>query len=398
MQPEVSKFGEDNEPRPPMQEVEFALVLARMINTVKEDPAQLRTAVYEFARSKLNEEISWADDQERERLLNAFETAIRGVEDFSSRGDAKERLRLSVQSGQTALGSAPLSGERQSPSASMRPVAIASSDFQSEQRGAPANRRQTRALMSLWIRLAVGILLACIVAGVVVYKQRGSLLSVSAKAPQQAATASAPSAAAEQSVPGQSTQSGVTKNAASNVAASQHPSFPLPSVYGVYALNGGKLSELDVLAEQVPDKRVAMSTPVNTPSRTVVSDGNVKFIVFRRDLASNAPDRIDVRVVARVTRAIRFDAKGQRSFAPVTDAWNIRNISHEFRVKPIPANPEMLLVQPENADFKLPPGRYVLALKNQGYDFTVSGDQRDPAQCLERTEAANGTFYSECQR
>jgi hypothetical protein len=58
----------------------------------------------------------------------------------------------------------------------------------------------------------------------------------------------------------------------------------------------------------------------------------------------------------------------------------------------------MLLIQPENAEFVLPAGRYVLVLKNQGYDFTVAGPMTDPSQCLERTEAANGTFYSECQK
>lgn len=396
MQPEVSKFGEDKEPRPPMQEVEFALILARMINTVKEDPVQLRVAVYEFARAKLHEEISWADDQERERLLNAFETAIRGVEDFSSRGDVKEPLRLSVQSELGPSANPSLPGPGYMPTGPMNPAAIALKHVAAERQMPPTDNRQTRALMSLWIRLAAGMLVVCIVAGVAVYAQRGFLLSANGKAPPSATAT--PGFSAEQLVFSQSMQSAATKNPTPNIAVSQQPAFPLPGVYGVYALNNGTLSELDVLAEQVPDKRVAMSTPVTAPSRTVVSDGNVKFIVFRRDLASNAPDRIDVRVVARVTRAIRFDSKGQRSLVPVTDAWNIRNIAHEFRVKPIPANPEMLLVQPENADFKLPPGRYVLALKNQGYDFTVTGEQRDPAQCLERTEAANGIFYSECQR
>jgi hypothetical protein len=44
----------------------------------------------------------------------------------------------------------------------------------------------------------------------------------------------------------------------------------------------------------------------------------------------------------------------------------------------------------------LPAGRYVLVLKDQGYDFTVAGKVSEPAQCLERTDAVNGSFYSEC--
>jgi hypothetical protein len=112
----------------------------------------------------------------------------------------------------------------------------------------------------------------------------------------------------------------------------------------------------------------------------------------------SAPERVEVRVVARVVRALTFDAKGKASFQPVTDAWNIRNSSYELRVRPIPGNPEMLVMMSENADFALPAGRYVLALKNQGYDFTVPGKVTDPSQCLERTDAANGTFYSDCQK
>jgi hypothetical protein len=58
----------------------------------------------------------------------------------------------------------------------------------------------------------------------------------------------------------------------------------------------------------------------------------------------------------------------------------------------------MLVMQAEKSDFTLPAGRYVLALKNQGYDFTVAGKVTDPSQCLERTDAANGAFYSDCQK
>ena len=103
-------------------------------------------------------------------------------------------------------------------------------------------------------------------------------------------------------------------------------------------------------------------------------------------------------MVARVMRALTFDAKGKPTFSPISEAWNIRNVSYEFRVRPIAGNPEMLLVQSDKADFTLPAGRYVLVLRDQGYDFTVAGKVTEPSQCVERTEAANGTFYSECQK
>jgi hypothetical protein len=37
--------------------------------------------------------------------------------------------------------------------------------------------------------------------------------------------------------------------------------FPLPTVYGVYAISGGQLRELEALPGRVPDQRVFMSTP-----------------------------------------------------------------------------------------------------------------------------------------
>ena len=176
------------------------------------------------------------------------------------------------------------------------------------------------------------------------------------------------------------------------------PAFPVPSDYGIYALNNGALSELNPLSERVPDRRIAVSTPINRPSRTTLPDGNAKFIIFRRDLAGNTPDRIEIRVVARVVRASTFDAKGKPNVVSVSDAWNIRSMSYELRVRPIAGNPEMLLVQSENPDFVLPAGRYVLVLREQGYDFVVAGAVTDLSQCLERTDAVNGAFYSECKR
>jgi hypothetical protein len=176
------------------------------------------------------------------------------------------------------------------------------------------------------------------------------------------------------------------------------PEFPIPGDYGVFAINDAKLDELEMLSEQIPDKRIAMSTPVSQPSRTALSNGRPRFIVYRRDLANEAPERVDVRVVAQVMRALTFDPKGKPMSAPVSGAWSIRNISYPFRVRPVPGNPEMLLIQPERVDLILPAGRYALVLKNRGYEFTVTGPVTDSSQCLERTEAANGIFYSECKK
>jgi hypothetical protein len=230
------------------------------------------------------------------------------------------------------------------------------------------------------------------VAGLAIYEQRTAMLRASLLS-----VLMVPSSVATPSNPEPSQQTSVTADVKTAAVSSTPLPFPLPSDYGVYALANAELIELQLLSEQLPDKRVAISTPINQPSRTTLPDGKAKFLVFRRDLAGNALDRIEVRVVARVARALIFDSKGKPSSAPV-DAWNIRNLSYEFKVRPVTAHPEMLLVQPKDPDFTLPAGRYILALRNQGYDFTVAGKVTDPSQCLERTDAANGSFYTDCQK
>jgi hypothetical protein len=174
--------------------------------------------------------------------------------------------------------------------------------------------------------------------------------------------------------------------------------FPLPNVYGIYAVSGGQLHELEPLVGRVPDQRVLMSTPVKTASRTVLPDGRAVFIIYRRDAANSAPERVSVRVIAKVLRAMTFNTAGQASTTNVQDTWTIRNISYDFRVAPFGEGSEMLMIRPENEDFVLPAGRYGLVIKGQAYDFTVAGPITEAAQCLEGIKAENGTFYSECRR
>jgi hypothetical protein len=395
MKPEFPKVDQERMISPHAQEVEYALILSRMISTVKEDPSQLRLTIYEFARARLKIDTSWADEAERKRLSAALETAIRGVEEFSVRREEREQLRPPVASGQ--IGSARSPAEP--PAGSMPAIHQASPAPEDvlvpnrvylRPKVQPIVDVRTRSLASMLARFCIGILLFGAVAGLVFYKQRVGL-----DLPSQMLSKLVRPQTPIPETPQQAPSPADPKTA----AASPSPlPFPVPSDYGVYALNNSALSELYLLPERVPDKRIAMSTPVDQPSRTTLPDGKAKFVIFRRDLAGNAPERMDVRVVARVMRALTFDAKGKPTFSPISDAWNIRNVSYEFRVRPIAGNPEMLLVQPDRTDFVLPAGRYVLVLRDQGYDFTVAGKVMEPSHCVERTEAANGTFYSECQK
>ncbi len=380
---ELPKVEQDQTPAPFAQEIEYALTLQRMINAVNQDPAQMRMAIYGLARARMDADTARLESSERERLLNSLETAITGVENFSQRrGDIE---RLSPPSADSEIGQ-----QRHASTAVTRlePIDARSRDILVPNEAYPTSEIQVVEVRNSsrvpLILSTVALLFTGAALGLGYYHEPLSRLSgqvglswrpgeVRDVAPPPRAKLPAP-------------------------AAPKAPGLPKPSNYGVYALNGDTLSELSLVMERAPDKRIAMSTPISEPSRTKVADGKVRFILFRRDLVGNAPERIDVRVVARVVRALKFDAKGKPNFTSVPDSWNIRNISHEMRVRPVPDNPEMLLVQSEKPDFELSPGRYVLVLKEQPYDFTVEGKITDAAQCLERTDAMNGSFYSECQK
>lgn len=372
---ELPKIEQDQTIAPYAQEIEYALTLQRMINAVNQDPAQMRMAIYSLARARMNTDTARLGRSERERLLNSLETAIQGVENFSQRRDGIERL-------------SPPSAESSAAVTRVEPIDAKSRDILVPNEAYPTSEIQVvevRSASRLPLILSTfALLLAGTVLGLGYYHQPLSRLS------DQIGLSWKPDEVRDVAPP--------TASVAPVSAAPKEPGLPKPSNYGVYALNGDTLSELSLVLERAPDKRIAMSTPITEPSRTNVADGKVRFILFRRDLVGNAPERIDVRVVARVVRALKFDSKGKPNFTSVSDSWNIRNISYELRVRPVSDNPEMLLVQSDKPDFELSPGRYVLVLKEQPYDFTVAGKITDAAQCLERTDAMNGSFYSECQK
>lgn len=400
----------------PAQAIEFALILSQMISAAKHNPAQMRAAIYGFARAKLQADASWAEGEEREQIAKALENAIRGVESFCARQD-----------GQAALPPPPAVAPDIAllPEALPRTTSVVSFDSavaleESDNAITPAaddilppgraytaevrhiHEVRAPAFLPVVIRSFIVLLLFAGVFGFVYFRDRLPALQVSfndASSNSVSAAAKQKAAPIAQIAAPESTQ--ITVSPQASVApqapvAPQSPPFPLPTDYGVYALANDVLCELQPLQELVPDKRIAVSTPVNQPSKTTITDGKAKFIVYRRDLMGDAPDRIEIRVVARVMRALTFDTKGKPTFTPVSDTWNIRNVWYNYRVRPVPGNLEMLMVQPEKPDFLLPPGRYVLVLKGQGFDFTVQGNVTDTKQCLERTEAANGVFYSEC--
>jgi hypothetical protein len=367
-------------------EIDFAIVLSRVIGSIENDPAQLRNAVYELARIKLQTELSHRgapiNVSEKDDLALALESAIDRVETVYSKYD---HLRVQSLTNSSEVDASEIAIEGREPA-----------HLPSFSTGAVGDWRKAKPSWH-WIgaaplaRAAVVAILAVLLCAVL-YRQFGFFGS---QAPQP--FASVHKIERPQAKP-------VVQASADDLQLPiitpppQPLGFPLPTVYGIYAVSGGQLFELEPLVGRVPDQRVFMSTPVKVASRTVLPDGRAVFIIYRRDAANSAPERVSVRVIAKVLRAMTFNTAGQASTTNVQDTWSIRNISYDFRVAPLGEGSEMLMIKPENEDFIFPAGRYGLVIKGQAYDFTVAGPVTEAAQCLEGIKAENGTFYSECRR
>jgi hypothetical protein len=341
-------------------EIEFALVINRMIESIKTDPEHLRATVYELARHKLKEQFGAEPDIAL--LSDSLEVAIRGVEAFT------------INNGQEAL-----------PESKQVPrLAGPTSDVSSGTTLAP--RAKVR-----WLSAPVRLLLvlAIVLSIFFVIKQGGASIDTLQKKTHRLVAA----------LRGQAPKETLAELPQGGVPVSVAPPArsPLtPTAFGVYAISADKLYELELLPGRAPDPRVAISAAILTPSRTTLPDGHLKFVVFRRDSATNAAEHAEVRVVAKVARETGFDQAGKPIASKPDDSWVIRNISISYRTAPKKGEPDMYEVQSENPETALAPGRYALVLKGQAYDFSIAGTITDPKHCLERLAATNGQFYSEC--
>jgi hypothetical protein len=356
-------------------EVEFALVLSRMIDSVKNDPEHLRSTVYELARHKLKEQFGAEKSADFRQLSKALEVAIQGVEIF-------------VKKDEQSVPALPKPGAAQQ----QRMLAAPNRDSS----GRPAvsvidvgpERKSSK--FSVAVRFVAVIAIVLVVAFAV--KQRGIVVEAFQRQVGWI-TATIPRPVF---VP----QASQTPQARTD-PDDRVPVQPLPltpTAYGIYAVSEEKLYELELLPGRAPDLRVTVSPAILTPSKTILPDGHLKFIVYRRDSATNAADHAEIRVVAKVAQEMNFDKSGKPALSKIDDTWVIRNISIPFRTAPKRDNPDMYEVQSENPEAALTPGRYALVIKSQAYDFSVAGEITDRKQCLDRLAATNGQFYSECQK
>ena len=190
-------------------------------------------------------------------------------------------------------------------------------------------------------------------------------------------------------------QSSQNESGLASVETSPKLPFPVPTSFGIYVLNDNKLTELEALPINVPDPRVALSAEIKNPSTVTISDHKPAFILFRRDLLNNAPQKVILRVVARMTRETKI-VNGKPVVTKIDGAWRIRDISRELKISPISGQREMVIARLDD-EVSLPAGRFALVVNRIGYDFTIDGREQAPESCLEGFEAATGTVFTQCR-
>jgi hypothetical protein len=384
----------------------YALI-AQMVAIVSEDRAQLRQMVYELARRKLRrdlypqfEEGNWVSIRTQMDLLEA---AIHQVESDCAQKSLTFAADppLAYRAPTDDFGGAQLTSKHFAlPTAIpgqhnagyfLPPQKAIADDFFSR-----AERLSNRLRGALWwqFQLILAALLGIAAYAAVDGRSLSGLLQT-ALGTHQSGKPPVLSTANSANAQAQGTSNDATK--AASVRRPTGPNIPLPSEYGGFAFTNGQLTELELLPMRVPDQRVAISPAISTPSRTHLPAGKLEFVLFRRDLANAAPDRVAVRVIAQVVRALTFDPSGKPITAQIADTWVVRSNAYQMRVAPVPENPEMISIRPNPPDFIFPAGRYALVLKGAGYDFTIDGPTTDTAHCLERTDALASSIYNECR-
>src|ERR1700733_8306889 len=218
-------------------EVEFALVIARMIDSLKNNPGDVRQAIYELARYKLEEQFPGVNAEEKVRTQQALETAIRGVEAFTDQhvGVLAPALQLQLNGPQTASTAGDLFYPELIPQ--VGPSSHLNADDERNAGGSkltPAPWPRFRQTAAIVVILAVTL---------IAVQQRERLLSLAHILPklEQKTTIEeriAPLEANNHPVP---------------AASPAKPAPLLPTDYGVYAVSNDALMGLSTLPGRPPD-------------------------------------------------------------------------------------------------------------------------------------------------
>jgi hypothetical protein len=140
---------------------------------VKADPSQLRVAIYEFARARLETDTSWADEIERKQLSAALETAIQGLKNFRYAKTSRNAFNFPLHP--CSLGSRPGQPKQfPCPSLAIHRSSSASGEFPAYWRTEelPIVEVHTRARLSRFAWFWIGISLSAALAVSAIYTQR----------------------------------------------------------------------------------------------------------------------------------------------------------------------------------------------------------------------------------
>ncbi len=399
----------------PAKPFDYYSILVEAIKNAEENSAHLRALVYERARFNFKRDVLFghpsAGLNDLVRHIDEFELAVARIE--ANANDRKTNPAYRENEREPADTSIEMNGTEDQPDSAfqeqaelldtarpqsnnavqiLRPGPISPMYAGPIQRMEDSQRDRRLEDFVPQVRFAnqlIGILvLAIVFIGAVIV---AGMLWRSPTISPQIETANQLPKAAETTVKqdSQNDESGALKDNSPKVA------FPLPASYGIYVLSDNKLTELQSLPISVPDPRIALSAELKIPPNVTISDSKPAFILFRRDLLNNAPQKITLRAIARVTHETKI-VDGKAVVTDIEGTWRIRNISREFRVSPVPGQREMIMARADDNE-PLAAGRYALVLNRVGYDFTVEGPAQSAEFCLEGFEAANGTVFTQCR-
>src|SRR5262249_1785677 len=252
MTPEPQEIGSGKDLATRSPEVDFAVVLSRVIGSIEDDPAQLRNAVYELARIKLRRE-AWRRNpaisvREARRRTLALEPAIDRVETIYSKHDelrALQSLYRLIESSEIGRSEVLIEPPEPLLIVSQAPAQTTDAEpvFLTRAKGASLKVERSLHWAGAAPILRGALVVIFSVALCVVLSQFGLL---GTQAPQKATVEKNASPEPKPVVQGrgQALQSPATP-------LPQSSPFPLPTVYGVYAVSGGELHELEALPGRV---------------------------------------------------------------------------------------------------------------------------------------------------
>ena len=151
----------------------------------------------------------------------------------------------------------------------------------------------------------------------------------------------------------------------------QSVALPLPVAYGVYAVADGRLTELEPLSIKVIGHGIAPTGVISTASKAKLPNGRIQFVIFKRELVNNAPEKVIVQTVAPIMPTQSL-SEGE-TVGNQNGSWAIGNTSYQMKVAPIGGGRGMIVIRPADSKFSFPTGRYALVLNRLAYDFSVAG-------------------------